>query len=319
MILTLWLTSGKKNCKLIYKSMTNNNFLLKIKKHSVCFYENHNLSNHVSFKTSGVANYYCEPKNVYALGQIIKLCNENDLRFFVLGNGTNTLFYKFEGLIICTKQLKEITVLATGEIIAQAGVDMMRLNLFACQCSLSGLEWSYGIPGSVGGAIRMNAGAYGHEISEFIEKVEIFDGKRFKTLKKDKLWFKYRTSYFVENPHMIVTKVYLKLTKQENNEKIKEDMFEIFEKRKANHPFEPSAGSVFKRQKDIIPAQIIDQLGIKGKQIGGAEISTKHCGFIINKENASVKDVERLIKYVKGKVLKERGIKLETEVIVVKE
>lgn len=299
--------------------MTNNNFLLKIKKHSVCFYENHNLSSKVSFKTSGNAKYYCEPKNAYGLGQIIKLCKENNLRFFVLGNGTNTVFHKYEGLIICTKQLKQITVLSTGEIICDAGVDLMRLNLFAAQCSLSGMEWSYGIPGSVGGAVRMNAGAYGHEICEFIEKVEVFDGKRFKTLKKDKLWFKYRTSFFVENPDIIVVRVYLKLTKQENNEEIKEKMFEVFEKRKANHPFEPSAGSVFKRQENVIPARLIDELEIKGTRIGGAEISTKHCGFIINKDKATVEDIEKLIEFVKDKVFTEKGVRLETEMIVVKE
>lgn len=299
--------------------MKNNNFLLKIKKHSASFYENHNLSNNVSFKTSGNALYYCEPKSNYSLGQIIKLCNENKLRFFVLGNGTNTIFHKFDGLVICTKQLKEITVMSTGEIICDSGVDLMRLNLFVCQCALSGLEWSYGIPGSVGGAVRMNAGAYDNEISNLIEKVEVFDGKRFKTLKKDKLWFKYRTSFFVENPHIIITKVYLKLTKEEDSEKIKEKMFEIFEKRKANHPFERSAWSVFKRQNGIIPAMIIDELGIKGKEIGGAQISTKHCGFIINKAKASVEDIESLINFVKEKVKSEKGIALETEVIVVKE
>lgn len=299
--------------------MTNNNFILKIKKHSVCFYENHNLSEHVSFKTSGPAKYYCEPKSAYALGQIIKLCNENNLKFFVLGNGTNTIFYKFDGIIICTKQLKEITVLETGEVICDAGVGMMRLNNFVCQCNLTGFEWSYGIPGSVGGAVRMNAGAYGHEICEFIEKVEVFDGKRFKTLKKDKLWFKYRTSYFVENPNMIVTRVYLKLTKTDSNEKIKAAMFETFEKRRSNHPHEPSAGSIFKRQEGIIPARIIDELGIKGTMVGGAEISTKHCGFIINKDGATVEDIEKLIRFVKSKVKETKDIDLETEVIVIKE
>jgi UDP-N-acetylmuramate dehydrogenase len=300
--------------------MKNNNYLLKIKKHSVCFYENENMADHVSFKAGGNAKYYCEPKSNNSLAQIIKLCKENNLRYFILGNGTNTLFYSFDGLIICTKQLREITVMESGDIFCDAGVEMFRLNMFASQCGLSGMEWSYGIPGTVGGAIKMNAGAYGGEMSHVVEDVKVFDGKRFKSLSKDKLSFGYRNSFLYDNPDWVVTKVHLKLTKLESNVEIKEKMFELFEKRKNNHPLEyPSAGSVFKRKDNVIPAVLIEQIGIKGTAIGGAEISTKHCGFIINKNKASVEDIENLMNFVKTEVKKATGIELEREVIVIKE
>lgn len=299
---------------------TNNNFLLKIKKHSVCFYENENMADHVSFKAGGEARYYCEPKSNTSLVQIIKICNENNLKFFILGNGTNTLFHSFNGLIVCTKQLREITVMQSGDIICDAGVEMFRLNMFASQCMLSGLEWSYGIPGTVGGAVKMNAGAYDGEISQIIESVKIFDGKRFKTLPKDKLNFSYRKSFLHENPNWVVVQVHFKLERLESNEKIKEKMFSIFEQRKNNHPLEyPSAGSVFKRQGNIIPAMLIDELGLKGTMIGGAEVSTKHCGFIINKDKATVEDIEELMDLVKQRVKQEKGVELEREVIIIKE
>lgn len=273
---------------------------------------------HCSFRAGGTAKYYCEPKSRMAMAEIVKLCKEIDLKFFLLGNGTNVIFYSFDGLIICTKNLRSIVVL-DDYIIVESGVPMMRLNMFVGECGFSGLEWSYGIPGSVGGAVIMNAGAYGHEICEVIEKVEIFDGKRFKTLKKNKIWFKYRNSCFKENQN-IVTRVYIKLIKNADSAQIKEKMFEHFEKRKTNHPMEyPSAGSVFKRNGEMIPSRLIDSLGLKGKSINGAEVSTKHAGFIVNKGGATAEDIENLINYVKQEAKEKAGIELEQEVIIIKE
>lgn len=293
-------------------------FILKIKKNSAFFYENEDMSKHCSFKAGEKAKYYCEPKNRKALAEIIKICKQNNLKFYVIGNGTNVLFYDYSGIVICLKQLRSIDVV-DDILISEAGVSLFRLNMFAGECGFAGLEWSYGIPGTIGGATIMNAGAYGHEISEFIEKVEIFDGNRFKTLKKNKFWFHYRNSFFQENK-MLVTRVYIKLTKLKDNEEIKEKMLEYFDKRKANHPLDyPSAGSVFKRNEDIIPARIIDSLGLKGTSINGAEVSTKHAGFIINKGGATVKDIEQLAQLIQKTVKKKKNINLEREIIIVKE
>ncbi|MGI5841928.1 MAG: UDP-N-acetylmuramate dehydrogenase [Christensenellales bacterium] len=299
--------------------MKKNNFILKIKKNCTAFYEDENMGKHTSFKTGGIAKYFCRPKSVQALASIVKTCNENNLKYYILGNGTNTVFFKFDGLVICLRDLRQICVLEDDLVVCEAGVDMFRLNLFLSECNLSGMAWSYGIPGSVGGAVIMNAGAYGGEIGNVVEKIEVFDGKRFKTLKKNKLWFSYRKSCFSENK-LIVTKVYLRLKKEQNNEEIKETMFSIFEKRKKNHPLDyPSAGSVFKRQGNFIPGMEIEKRGLKGTRIGGAEVSQKHAGFIMNKEAATPQDVKALVEFVKAKMFEEKGVALEQEVIFVDE
>lgn len=293
-------------------------FLLKIKKNSAFFYEQEDMSNHCSFRTGGKATYYCEPKNKKSFAEIVKLCNQNNLPYYIMGNGTNLLFFGFDGLVICLKQLRSIEVDGTT-LICEAGVPLMRLGIFASECGLSGLEWSYGIPGTVGGAVIMNAGAYGHEIGEFIEKVEIFDGRRFKTLKKDKNWFSYRESYFKKN-NLPVTKVYINLTKVEDNQPIKQKMMEHFELRRKNHPLEwPSAGSMFRRTQDVIPSKLIDELGLKGLTVGGAQVSEKHAGFVINKGGATPQDIEQLTQQIKQIVHQKSGVELEREVIFVKQ
>lgn len=298
--------------------MENKSFILKIKKNSTFFYENEDMSKHCSFRAGEHAKYYSEPKNKKALSEIVKICNECGLKYYILGNGSNVLFYEYDGLVICLKQLRGIEIV-NDTLICDAGSALMRINMFAGECCYGGMEWSYGIPGTIGGAVIMNAGAYGHDISEIVEKVEIFDGQRFKTLKKNKFWFKYRDSYFKQNK-ILVTKVHLKLKKLENNAEIKSNMLEYFERRRAKHPLEyPSAGSVFKRNGDNIPSKIIDELGLKGTSINGAEVSEKHAGFIVNKGGAKVKDIEDLIEKIKKVVLEKKSINLDQEIIIVKE
>lgn len=298
--------------------MENKSFILKIKKNSAFFYENEDMSKHCTFRAGEHAKYYCEPKSKKGLAEIIKMCNEQGLKYYILGNGSNVLFYEYGGLVICLKQLRSIEI-DKDLLICDAGTPLNRINLFAGECCYSGMEWSYGIPETIGGAVIMNAGAYGHDISEIVEKVEIFDGKRFYTYKKNKFWFKYRDSFFKQNK-MLVTKVYLKLKKLENNAEIKSSMLEHFEKRRLNHPLEyPSAGSIFKRNGENIPSKIIDELGLKGTNINGAEISQKHAGFIVNKGGTTVKDIENLIDYITKIIFEKKSINIDKEIVIVKE
>lgn len=246
------------------------------------------------------------------------MCNENNLKYYILGNGSNVLFFDYDGLVICLKQLRGIEI-ADDILICDAGVPLMRVNLFAGECCYSGMEWSYGIPGTIGGAVIMNAGAYGHNTGEIVEKVEIFDGQRFKTLKKNKFWFAYRDSFFKQNK-VVVSKVYLKLNKLKDNAEIKQNMLEYFEKRKENHPLDcPSAGSVFKRNGEHIPSKIIDELGLKGMSVNGAQVSEKHAGFIVNKGGATAEDIENLIERIKKIVAEKKNIELKQEIVFVKE
>lgn len=292
------------------------NFLSQIKKNSTTFLENESMANYCSLRSGGVAKYYCEPKNKKALAVIIKLCKENNLRYYILGAGTKLLFLEFDGLVISLKNLRRIEF-ENNLVAAEAGVNLFRLNMFVCECNLSGLEWSYGIPGSVGGACIMNAGAYKHDMSEVIEKVEIFENGRFKTLNKNKFWFSYRNSYFKEKG-LIVTKVYFALKQKDSNKSIKNAMLKYFKMRRAKQPLQlPSAGSIFKRSGDIIPAKLIDDLGLKGLSIGKAQVSEKHAGFIVNLGGATEKDIYELIQKVEKIVYEHDGTVLEREINIV--
>lgn len=291
-------------------------FLNQIKKISTAFLENETMASHCSFRCGGRVNYYCEPKNKKALVEIIKLCEANNLKYYILGAGTKLLFLNFDGLIISLKNLRSIEY-ENGLVAAEGGVNLYRLNMFVCECNLSGLEWSYGIPGSVGGACIMNAGAYKHDMAEIIEKVEILDKGRFKTLPKNKFWFEYRNSFFKQK-NLIVTKVYYLLKQKENNKSIKNSMLKYFKMRKSKQPLQlPSAGSVFKRSGDLIPAKLIDELGLKGLSVGKAQVSEKHAGFIVNLGGATEKDIFELIKLIEKKVTEVSGQTLEREINIV--
>ncbi len=291
--------------------------LRTIRKNSAIFYMDEDMSFHCSLRCGGTANYYCEPKNKKSFGKIVELCLREKITHVILGYGTNVLFKNFSGIVICTKNLRNIEF-ENDYVIAEAGVNLFKLNMFVCNCNLSGLEWSYGIPGSVGGACIMNAGAYEHEIGEIIEKVEIFENGRFKTLHKNKFWFSYRNSSFKEK-NFIVTKVYFSLKKENNNEIIKNSMLEFFKKRKNSQPLElPNAGSIFKRKGEMFPAKLIDKIGLKGVNINGAEVSTKHAGFIVNKGGAKPEDILQLIDLIKQKVFETENVKLDEEIVIIK-
>lgn len=287
-------------------------YLLRIS-YKICMniQNNFSMSKVCTFRCGGKALWFCEVENFDEFKNLLKL-HENK-KLFILGNGSNTLCSDsgFNGLVICTKKLKNIEI-KENIVICDCGVNLFDLNQKLARNGLSGLEWSYGIPGTVGGACAMNAGSFGFELGDYVEKIEVFENKQIKLLDKKDIIFSYRKS----NIKLPIIKVWLKLTKN-SQEKVEEKMQNFFSIKTKNQPTcFGSAGSVFKRQGEIIPAKIIEELGLKGYKIGGAEISEKHCGFIVNKGKASATEIIKMIDFIKNRVKIERGINLEEEIII---
>lgn len=289
-------------------------FLNKIKKLSTTFSQNENMGNHTTFRCGGNARFYVETNKISKLVKILKILEKIDAKYYVLGAGSNTLFKNFNGFVICTKGLDKYKI-KKNVVVCQCGMPLLRLNGILAKNNLGGMEFSFGIPGTVGGACCMNAGAYGGQIGDFVQKIKIFDGKKVRILDKDSCRFEYRDSAVSKNNFLVLC-VYLKLQNCPS-EKVFENMQSFMKKRIETHPNLPSAGSVFKRNDKIIPAKIIDNLGLKGVKMNGAEVSVKHAGFIVNKGNATSQDVEDLIELVKRKVKKECNVDLQTEIKII--
>lgn len=275
--------------------------------------DNADLKNYCTFKIGGRGTIVF-PKNVNELKRIVEECDKNNLKYFILGNGSNLLFSDFEinTILVSLKYFNEIRQVKKDEVFVGAGVNLFPLNIYLKNHNLSGLEWSYGIPGSIGGAIFMNAGAFGHSISENILNVKVIKCGKVENISKKNLEFSYRKS----NINGIILGATMKF-KEGNLDEIAFLQQDYLERRKISQPYDKfSAGSVFKRniEKNIIPAKLIDTLGLKGTRIGGAEISKKHAGFIVNNGDAKAIDVLALIEYIKYKT----GEDLELEIIYVK-
>ncbi len=289
-------------------------YLKNIEKNCVYFNSNEDMARHCTFKCGGRAKFFCVPKNLRSFIKVLRYCNLEGLKVFVLGNGSNTLFKDFNGIVISTQNLDKIKI--KNKVLAQCGVEFSKLSQLCLKNSLTGFEFATGIPASVGGGVYNNAGAFGGEISQIIDKVRLFDGKKCFWLNREEMDFGYRKS-IVQKDGLYVLEVVFCLEKGDNK-KIQATMLDILQKRKAKQPLNfPSAGSVFKRQGEIIPAKVIDKLGLKGFNINDAQISEKHAGFIINKKNASVYDIEKLIELTKQKVFEKEGIILEQEIEIV--
>lgn len=275
--------------------------------------EKADLKKYCTFKIGGRGTIVF-PKNVNELKRIVEECDKNNLKYFILGNGSNLLFSDFEinTILVSLKYFNEIRQVKKDEVFVGAGVNLFPLNIYLKNHNLSGLEWSYGIPGSIGGAIFMNAGAFGHSISENILNVKVLKCGKVENISKKNLEFSYRKS----NINGIILGATMKF-KEGNLDEIAILQQDYLERRKISQPYDKfSAGSVFKRniEKNIIPAKIIDTFGLKGTRIGGAEISKKHAGFIVNNGDAKAIDVLALIEYIKYKT----GEDLELEIIYVK-
>ena len=278
---------------------------------------NEPMSKHTSFRIGGPVEVMAFPKNAQELSELMRVADGLQIRPAILGAGTNVLAPDagLPGLCICLKDaLDGMELLDDNRIRVMAGVTMTRAAVFAANQGLSGMEFAHGIPGTVGGGVYMNAGAYGGEICDICESVDVMDfNGNLKTLSRDEMHFSYRHSRLEEEGGIVVSAVF-RLTPNDSNE-IKAKMKELQGKRSASQPLDlPSAGSAFKRPVGGYAAALIDQAGLKGFAVGGAAISTKHAGFAVNIGGATAADVRTLLQQVSDLVYENSGIRLEPEV-----
>lgn len=282
---------------------------------------NEPMRNHTSFKIGGNADIMAIPDNAEQIAAIVRVCRENDIPVFVMGNGTNLVVSDkgIRGVVIKTcGNFQKVTV--NNDIIeAESGVLLSKLADIALQNGLTGLEFASGIPGSLGGAAVMNAGAYNGEMKDVIITTEYLDRNGcIRELEGDEHQFAYRSS-FIQKEGGIVLRSRIRLHKG-NKADIEALMEDLNSRRKDKQPLEmPSAGSVFKRPEGHYTGKLIEDCGLKGYRIGGAEVSTKHCGFIVNSGDAKAEDVIKLIKHIQDSIEFEYGVVLQTEVRIVGE
>lgn len=276
------------------------------------------MEKHTTFRVGGPADYYILPKREQ-LGEVIKICRDYDVPVLLVGNGSNLLVSDkgIHGAVIeIGKEMGEIHI--DGErVIAQAGAMLSKTAHAALEAGLTGMEFAAGIPGCIGGAVVMNAGAYGGEMKDIIGSVTVLSAEGVeKKLNPGELELSYRHSSIVQN-HYIVLEAEL-LLKKGDADRIRGRMEELKAKRLQKQPLEyPSAGSTFKRPEGYFAGKLIMDAGLRGFQIGGAAVSEKHCGFVINKEAATASDIYRLIQEVQKEVQKQFGVWLEPEVKMV--
>ena len=276
------------------------------------------MANHTTFKIGGNAPLYIEVNKPSQLSQIVKLCKEENVEYFILGNGSNLLVSDkgVDYVVICLKgDFKNISLLDNNTLYCGAGASLASLCREAEKNGLSGLEFAWGIPGTVGGAAYMNAGAYGGEMKDVVYSVHHIDKEgNLGTIKSSDLNFSYRHSIYKENGYIIIG-ITVKL-KLDNKNEIRNRMDDFMDRRKSKQPLEyPSAGSVFKRPEGNYAGTLIEQCGLKGKTIGGAQVSEKHAGFIINIGGATCNDVQQLIEHIQSTVKEKTGYILEREII----
>ena len=281
---------------------------------------NESLKDYTTFKIGGAANFVIFPNNRESFTGLIRIIKEHSLNYILLGNGSNVLICEnhFDGVAIVTSRMNSVS--ADGEnIYADCGVSLNKLAGSAKENSLTGLEFAYGIPGSLGGAVYMNAGAYGGQMSDVVYSSEYINAKtcEVETLNQNQHEFAYRESVYEKNKDFILLSAVLKLKRGEKSG-IEFLMNKNMAARREKQPLEyPSAGSTFKRGSGFITAQIIEACGLKGYAIGGAQVSEKHAGFIINKGGAKFDDVVKLIEHVKSVVFDKTGKNIEREVRIV--
>jgi UDP-N-acetylmuramate dehydrogenase len=274
---------------------------------------------HTSFKIGGKADIFLSPDSAEKLAEILSLAKREEIPYFILGSGSNLLVSDkgIEGAVISTAKLCDLRLLDDTTIYAGAGVSLAALCCFARDNGLTGLEFAYGIPGSVGGAIYMNAGAYGGDMACVVVSAEGLNSEgKVITRPAEELELTYRHSIFEDNGETVLGATF-RLGKGDK-EAIAAEMIRIIEKRKLSQPLDfPSAGSTFKRPEGYFAAALIDQCGLKGRAVGGAKVSEKHAGFVINFDKATCSDVLELIEVIKDTVKKAQGVDLSTEVIFV--
>ena len=294
----------------------NSSILQFLEEVKIEYVQNAPMSEYTSFKIGGPADFLCSPRDINELKTLLRFCRDNEVPYFVLGNGSNLLVSDLgiEGIVISLKHFNEITYIPAYEISYGAGIKLSKLCTFALENSLSGLEFAWGIPGTVGGAIYMNAGAYGGEISFVLQECTFID-EEGNVVQADcsGLQFGYRKSIFTDSNKIIISAKFL--LKNDRKENIKAVMDDLIDRRRTKQPLEyPSAGSTFKRPTGFFAGALIEECGLKGEQIGGAQVSEKHAGFVINVGNATCSDVLSLISKIKQDVFMQKSVTLEPEV-----
>ena len=272
------------------------------------------MSKHTSFKIGGNADFYVTPSTISEFKNIVSFLKSSALPYIVIGNGSNLLVSDkgIEGVVISTEKLLNLSV-NNNTIYADAGVKLSVLAAEATKNSLSGLEFAQGIPGSVGGAVYMNAGAYDGEMKNAITSVTILSDDEIISVSADVCDFGYRTSVFQKTGDIILGAEFL--LEPGNKDDITAKVYDFASRRKLKQPLEfPSAGSAFKRPEGFFAGKLIEDAGLRGFSVGGAQVSEKHCGFIINKGGATATDVLNLIKHIKTSVYVRFGIKLHEEI-----
>ena len=279
------------------------------------------MSRHTSFRIGGPARRLAYPVNGDQLAILLDLAADCRANPFVIGKGTNLLITDegLDRLVIDTSAMDRMELGAEPMVLsADAGVSLARLADFACKQGLTGLEFAHGIPGTVGGAVCMNAGAYDGEMKQVIESVTVFFPREgVREISCEGMDFSYRHSLLSDYPEAVVLAASFRLSTGDP-EKIREKMRELMARRKASQPLEfPSAGSTFKRPTGYFAGTLIEQCGLKGLTVGGARVSEKHAGFVINQGGATFKDVLELISQVQRRVMEEKGVHLEPEVKII--
>ena len=300
--------------------ITMSNFIKFLKKEvpNIIIRDDLSFKDLTTFKIGGKINYLIEVKEINILLKVMQLIKKYKKKYFILGQGSNLLASDKTCNILVLKILLDNISVRNNKIICGAGVSLFKLNHIAMKNELSGLEWSYGIPGSVGGAVKMNAGSFGGEIKNVVSSVYYTDGNKIYKKTSNSLGFDYRKSFFTNNNFIILKVVFnLKKSIEEDIEKL---CFKNLKKRRETQPYNfPSAGSVFKRPQNSFAPVLIERSKLKGVCCGGAKISSKHCGFIINYNGqATFNQVLKLINKIKKTVLKKFDIILNEEIIILR-
>lgn len=277
---------------------------------------NEPMKNHTTFKIGGPAQYYVTPESVTQIQEVVSLCRNINIPLHVIGNGSNILVGDdgVDGVVLALFNTFSDYEIKDNVITAQAGMSLIKLAVIALREGLTGLEFASGIPGSVGGAVYMNAGAYDGQMKDVVTSVTVLDeAGNIRILGRDELDMGYRTSAVAKN-NMIVLQVVIEL-KSGDKEQIKARMNQLSELRKQKQPLEyPSAGSTFKRPEGYFAGKLIADAGLKGYSIGGAAVSEKHAGFVVNMGGATAKDVVELTDYIKKRIMEQFGVTLELEI-----
>lgn len=280
------------------------------------FEKNYSLSKHTTYRVGGIATIMVCPKNIESLIKLLKVIREENVSYKILGNGSNVLFSSkdFNGVIIKLDEFNQAKFLSNNKIRVGAGYSLMKLCIQACKKGLAGLEFASGIPGTIGGAIYMNAGAYKSDMGYIVQSVKVLTPDlKIITLENKEMNFHYRSSFLQSHPNYICLEVLMKL-KKGKKEAIEEVIKERKKRRMDTQPLEyPSAGSVFRNPEGMFAGQMIEELGLKGMTKGGAMVSKKHANFIINYKNATSEDIKYLIEYVHDQVQEKYHVDMKVE------